>query len=263
MMRPDNELYNQFGDTWWDEDQTLNILLTWFGPARFKYFQQMLAQEQKESPKQLQLLDVGCGGGLLSEDFARLGYQVTGIDPSEPSVATARKHAQQEGLSIDYRVGVGEYIPFPDNSFDIITCCDVIEHVDSVSQTLQEIARVLRPGGIMLYDTLNRTWLSWLVYIKIAQDWKMTRLATADFHEWKRFVKPSELLAFMQSVHLQNRGLTGLKPRISPAIIGPFLRYKRGALSLKDLGKRVDFHESPDLSVSYMGYAVKQPANPQ
>ncbi|HEX3641091.1 MAG TPA: bifunctional 2-polyprenyl-6-hydroxyphenol methylase/3-demethylubiquinol 3-O-methyltransferase UbiG, partial [Ktedonobacteraceae bacterium] len=204
-------------------------------------------------------LDVGCGGGLLAEEFARLGCQVTGIDPSEPSLATARKHAQQSGLDISYQVGLGEQLPFADASFDIVVCCDVLEHVDNVAQVIQEISRVLKPNGLFFYDTINRTFLSWLAAIKMAQEWSITRFMPPNLHDWKKFIKPQELQLCMQRYHLQNREVKGMSPGAHPLlVISLFLRHKRGKITLTEMGKRMNFQESNDLSTSYMGYALKQ-----
>ena len=116
-MPVDNELYDRLSDTWWDENQALGLLRTSLGPVRFDYFRRVLIEEHKRDPRGIKVLDVGCGGGLLAEEFACLGCQVTGIDPSEPSLHTARKHAQQSGLEIAYQTGVGEQIHFADASF--------------------------------------------------------------------------------------------------------------------------------------------------
>jgi len=196
---------------------------------------------------------------LLAEEFARLGCQVTGIDPSEPSLTTAREHAELAGLKIAYQAGVGEQIPFTDASFDIVICCDVLEHVSDVAQVIQEIARVLVTDGIFFYDTINRTFLSWLAAIKLAQEWKRTSFMPANLHDWKQFIKPEELLLCMQSCHLQNQEIKGMSPSANHfVVIDLFLRHKSGKITLREMGKRMNFQESRDLSVSYMGYALKQ-----
>ncbi len=257
-MPVDNELYNHLSNTWWDENEALGILRTWLGPVRFGYFRRVLIEERKRDPQGIKVLDVGCGGGLLAEEFAHLGCQVTGIDPSEPSLTTARKHARQAGLEIVYQLGIGEQIPFADASFDIVICCDVLEHVNDVAQVVQEISRVLTADGIFFYDTINRTFLSWLTAIKVAQEWEMTRFLPPNLHDWKKFIKPRELLSYMQISHLHNQEVKGMSPRANPFVsINQFLRHKRGEVTLAEVGERIGFRESGDLSGSYMGYALK------
>lgn len=257
-MPVDNELYNHLSNTWWDENEALGILRSWFGPVRFGYFQKILIEERKLDSQDKTVLDVGCGGGLLAEEFARLNCRVTGIDPSEASLATARQHAQQSRLDVTYQAGVGEHLPFSDASFDIVVCCDVLEHVHSIEQVIKEVARVLTPEGIFFYDTINRTMFTWLVYIKIIQEWEMTCFMPDNLHNWKQFVKPRELQLCMQKYHLQNHEMKGMSPHTNPLnTLSMFLKQKRGKMTLGEVGKRMKFRESKDLSASYMGYATK------
>jgi 2-polyprenyl-6-hydroxyphenyl methylase/3-demethylubiquinone-9 3-methyltransferase len=103
------------------------------------------------------LLDIGCGGGVLTEDFASMGCQVTGIDISPRSIEVAKAHAALSGLTVDYRVGSGTELDFEANSFDAVSCCDVLEHIQDWKQVLAEASRVLTPGGLFFFDTINRT----------------------------------------------------------------------------------------------------------
>jgi 2-polyprenyl-6-hydroxyphenyl methylase / 3-demethylubiquinone-9 3-methyltransferase len=119
-------------------------------------------------------LDVGWGGGTLAEEFAATGFRVTGVDPSEKSLAPARQHAQSIGWPIDDQKGSGESIPFPDDTYPVVYCCDVLEHVRDLPKVMGEIYRVTKPGGVFFFDTLNRTLISKLVAIKIWQEWKST-----------------------------------------------------------------------------------------
>jgi 2-polyprenyl-6-hydroxyphenyl methylase/3-demethylubiquinone-9 3-methyltransferase len=258
-MPVDNEIYNRLSETWWDENEPLGLLRTVLGPVRFGYFRRVLLEEHKSEPRRIKGLDLGCGGGLLAEEFARLGCQMTGIDPSEGSLATARKHAQRSALEVAYRKGVGEQIPFPYASFDMVICCDVLEHVNDVALVTQEIARVLTPGGIFFYDTINATFWSWLVAIKVAQEWKLTRFLPQNLHDWQHFIKPRDLQLYMQRSGLQNQETKGMSPRGNPiAAISQLLRYKRGKITLAELGRRINLEETDDTSIMYMGHALKQ-----
>src|SRR5689334_22675300 len=179
-------------DSWWDEGGLLHALAA-LNPARFGYMRRMLVEEMRQAPVGLHVLDVGCGGGLLTEAFARVGCVVRGVDPSKASLAAARMHAADQGLAIGYHCALGEALPFSDESFDVVYCCDVLEHVQDVRQVIEETARVLRPGGTYLYDTINRTLQSRLIVIKLLQDWRWTALMPPGLHDWKMFIRPAEL----------------------------------------------------------------------
>ena len=257
-MPVDNEIYNRLSSTWWDEQGFLTILRTGLNPARFGYFREVLLKQVGVDPAGKKALDVGCGGGLLAEEFARLGCRVTGLDPSEPSLATARAHARQSGLDIDYRVGVGEALPFADETFEIAYCCDVLEHVNDLAQVIAEISRVLRKGGLFFYDTINQTVQSRLIAIKLLQEWKATSVMPPKTHDWNMFIKPQRLQELMTQQGLASQDMVGLKPAASPlAIIGSLRQHKRGELSFAELGSRFHIQKSKDTSVSYMGYAIK------
>src|SRR5947209_13104909 len=138
-MPVDNQLYDRLGDTWWGDEGTLSMLRTALNPARFPWLRRTLTRTLGREPQGLRTLDVGCGGGLLAEEFARLGCRVTGVDPAVPSLATARMHAAKSGLAIAYCVGTGERLPLAASSFDIAYCCDVLEHVADVEMVFAEI----------------------------------------------------------------------------------------------------------------------------
>ncbi len=189
-MPVDNQLYDTLAGSWWDESGVLSTLQG-LNPARFGYMRRILTGELGMDLQRRRTLNVGCGGGLLAEEFVRLGCTVTGIDPSAKSLEAARAHARQEGLAIEYGQGVGESLPFPDGAFEIVYCCDTLEHVEDLDKVLGEIARVLGPGGVFLYDTLNRTFRSWLIMIKVLQDWDSTSLMPPNLHAWKSFISPA------------------------------------------------------------------------
>ncbi len=249
-----NEVYRRKGHAWWDESEGMFATIRYFvNPVRFGYFSRVLAGFAAHT-----MLDVGCGGGILSEEFARAGYRVTGIDPAPESIWAAREHALASGLEIDYRTGVGEELPFSDALFDIVVCCDVLEHVDDVPRVIGEIARVLRPGGIFFYDTINRTLASKIAVIKVMQEWRTTAFAEPNCHVWNRFIKPEELCAMLTRHGFENREMRGISTRANP--IANWLDFRRGArgrITYTEVGQRMRFHESADLHVSYMGYAIR------
>jgi 2-polyprenyl-6-hydroxyphenyl methylase/3-demethylubiquinone-9 3-methyltransferase len=257
-MPVDNQLYDRLADTWWTEDSVLSLLRTSINPARFGYMRRVLTEELGIDPRGRTALDVGSGGGLLAEEFARLGCRVTGIDPSAQSVEAARAHAAQHGLDIEYTVGAGEQLPFAGASFDIAYCCDVLEHVDDLDRVLAQTARVLKPGGVYMYDTINRTLRSRLVLIKLMQEWRSTALMEPDLHDWDMFIKPRELRAAMERAGLEARDVVGLGPARNPiAVLADMRRRARGDMTFGEFGARNRFRETRDQSQLYAGYAVK------
>jgi 2-polyprenyl-6-hydroxyphenyl methylase / 3-demethylubiquinone-9 3-methyltransferase len=256
-MPVDNQLYDAMADSWWDESGFLHVLRG-INPARFGYMKRVLLEELGIDPRGKRTLDVGCGGGLLAEEFARLGCDVTGIDPSEKSLEAARAHAKAAGLAIDYRQATGERIPFPDGAFEIVYCCDVLEHVKDLGQVIAEISRVLKPGGTFLFDTINRTLQSKLVMIKLFQEWDWTSFMPPNLHDWRMFIKPEELISILTANGLEKRGMTGLAPSTNPIRTIRILRArKRGEISYLEAAQRIGLRESRDKAVLYAGYASK------
>jgi 2-polyprenyl-6-hydroxyphenyl methylase / 3-demethylubiquinone-9 3-methyltransferase len=250
----DNAIYDRIPAAWWSDDSFMALLRHAVNPPRFEYFREILAR--RFGPSSLEVLDVGCGGGLLAERFAALGCRVTGVDCSAPTLAAAREHARASGLAIDYQPGDAAALPFAAGRFDVVCCCDVLEHVDDVERVVGEIARVMKPGGVFFFDTINRTWRSNLLAIKLAQDWALTRLVPRNVHVWERFVRPQELSASLDRHGLRRQEFAGLSPRGNPfRLLAALLRLKLGRGSFGELGRAVVLAKTNDLSVSYMGYA--------
>ncbi len=189
--------------------------------------------------RQQEVLEIGCGGGLLCEELARRGAIAIGVDPSEAALSVARTHVQREGLgqSTFFRQGFAESLPYADGSFSVIICLDVLEHVRDLKATLKEIARVLAPGGIFIFDTINRT-----LAARIALLWIGERLPnkglTPGLHDYHKFIKPGELRALLTENNLHVQEMTGFMPR----------GFKNGRLIL-----------GPGwfMGISYIGYATK------
>lgn len=200
-------------------------------PGRLSWFDRLIDWPGK------QVLDLGCAGGFMAEALDDRGARVTGIDPAEDSIKAARQHAEQGGRDIRYDVGKGESLPYDGGAFDAVVCVDVLEHVESVEQTLREVARVLRPGGLFLFDTLNRNPVSRLAAITMAED--VLRILPKGTHDPDMFIKPAELDTLLKRAGLAPRETTGLGPR--------------------GLNKRLDpvFGRVPTTAVIYMGWARK------
>lgn len=257
MRTIDNQIYDR-DPAWWDDNNFLALLRTSVNPPRFDYFQKTLTERLGLNPVGLRLLDVGCGGGLLSEQFAKIGCVVTGVDRSIPTLAAAKEHAEKSGLSIEYVEGNAENLPFQPQQFDIVCCCDVLEHVDDLDTVIEEISQVLKPGGVFFFDTINRTLISKILTIKVAQDWCLTRFVPRDVHVWEKFIRPTELAANFQKYGLLQPEFVGLSPANNPltALIS-ITRKKLGLINFSELGKKLQLKESKNLSMSYMGFAIR------
>lgn len=255
----DNGIYERLGGSWWDEACLLNLLHGSVTPGRFAYFLGVLGRRSGADVSGSRVLDIGSGGGFLAERFAALGCQVTGIDPSPASVDAARAHAAGRGLRIDYRVGVGEELPFADASFDVACCCDVLEHVSDVDRVIGETARVLRPGGLYLFDTVNRTMRSKLLAVKAVQEWRLTRLTNVALHDWNMFITPAELAAVLGRHGLTVGETTGLGARARPfTVLRALAGARRGRITYGELSRRLDVGRVSGTAIAYMGFASKR-----
>ena len=156
----------------------------------------------------LQILDIGCGGGLVSEPLARLGARVTGIDPSPETIAAASTHAAAQNLTIDYRAIRAEDLASTGQTFDVVTCLEVVEHVPDVSAFLAVAASLVRPGGMLVLSTLNRTLKSYALAIIGAE--YVLRWVPVGTHQWQRFVTPDELDKIVTNIGLKTDTPRGL-----------------------------------------------------
>ena len=256
----DNNLYNAEGDIWWQPTNVLYLLKTSINPWRVGYSSNIL-KTLGIDPKGKTALEVGSGGGILTEEICKMGFATTGIDPAEQSLHTARNHAGLSGLDIKYDKGTGEHLPYSDNSFDCVFCCDVLEHVKDLPKVISEISRVLKPNGIFFYDTLNRTFISKLVAIKIWQEWKRWAFMPPNLHVWKMFIKPSEMISLLSENNFQWKEHHGSAPNVSiPKMLGYLRKRVKGEWNYADLGKNFWLVESKDMNILYAGHAVKKPA---
>ena len=256
--RIDNNIYNVNGDRWWHPDFSLNLLRTLYNPFRVGYAKKLFEQLIKINTEKLSALEVGCGGGILSEEIAKMGFITTGLDPSEQSLNIAIKHANDNNLKIKYEIGTGENLPFQNDSFDVIFCCDVLEHVHDLPKVISEISRVLKNQGIFIYDTFNRTQLSKISIIYILQEWKRWAIMPPNLHVWEMFIRPDEIRSLLEDNHLECKEHRGIKPGISYIKMLHYLHKRAiGELTYEEFGKKFLMVESRSTKTMYMGYAIK------
>jgi 2-polyprenyl-6-hydroxyphenyl methylase/3-demethylubiquinone-9 3-methyltransferase len=183
-------------DQWWDPRGKMAPLHK-FNPQRLGYIRDTACRHFGRDPKRLdclsglRLLDIGCGGGLLSEPLARLGGGVVGADPAEANIAAAQLHAADSGIAVDYRATTAEALAEAGERFDIVLAMEVVEHVADVNLFVKLTAGMVKPGGLMIAATLNRTIKSFALAIVGAE--YVLRWLPRGTHEWDKFVTPNEL----------------------------------------------------------------------
>jgi 2-polyprenyl-6-hydroxyphenyl methylase/3-demethylubiquinone-9 3-methyltransferase len=198
---------------WWDANGPFRQLHR-INPVRLAYVRDRLCTRFERDPKAaaslsgLSLLDIGCGGGLVTEPLARLGATVTGIDPAPENIEAAKAHAAGMRLTIDYRVATAEDLVARGENFDAALLLEVIEHVPDVPAFLQRVAPLVKPGGIMLLSTLNRTLKAYALAIVGAEF--ILRWLPAGTHQWDRFVTPDELKTALDGTGLTLTDTKGL-----------------------------------------------------
>jgi len=197
--------FARLASEWWDPRGKFRALHR-IGPARLAFLRDEMVRHFAvtgtglRSLEGLRVLDVGCGGGLICEPLARLGARVTGLDPAPETIEAARRHAAGQDLVIDYRAGRVEELEAEAAAFDAVVCLEVIEHVPDVAAFLKTCSTLVRPGGLMLLSTLNRTLKAYLLAIVGGE--YILRWLPVGTHQWDRFVTPVELARHLQAAGL-------------------------------------------------------------
>lgn len=213
-LDPDEiERFSQIADEWWDPRGKFRPLHQ-LNPVRVAFIKDEICRHFQKDPHApdplsgLKILDIGCGGGLLCEPMARLGADITGVDPAHRTIKAARSHAESMGLQIDYRASRAEDLLAAEEMFDIVINMEVIEHVPDVPAFLNICSELVRPGGLMLASTLNRTLKSYGLAIVGAE--YIMRWLPIGTHQWQRFVSPDELKKAMLDAKLTDVEMTGM-----------------------------------------------------
>jgi 2-polyprenyl-6-hydroxyphenyl methylase/3-demethylubiquinone-9 3-methyltransferase len=205
--------FERLAETWWDPRGPMRVLHR-FNPIRLAFIRDEACRRFGRDPRTarslegLAVLDVGCGGGVLSEPLARLGARVTGLDPAAANLAVARLHAEQGGIPVDYRGETIEDVAASGERFDIVLAMEVVEHVADVHAFVAACATAVKPGGFLAMATLNRTLRSFALAI-VGAEYVLGWLPRGT-HEWDRFVTPEELSEAIRRAGLDVFDLQGV-----------------------------------------------------
>ena len=229
--------FSKLADEWWNTSGKFKPLHM-FNPIRIEYITQITRKHFKITDKKsnlfegLKVLDIGCGGGLMSEPMARLGAEVTGIDASEKNIKIAKTHSEKNGLKINYLNKSPEQLDY-NQTYDVILNLEIIEHVEDVNLYIKSCHRLLKKNGLMFTATLNRTITSYLKAIVGAE--YILRWLPIGTHDWNKFIKPEDLEKKLYDLKFSTIDIKGL-------VFNPFLR---------------KWSKSEDLSVNYIISSTK------
>lgn len=225
--------FDSFGKEWWEPEGRF-VSLHRINPLRFSYF----SGKVKEGIKGKRVLDVGCGGGILSEEFAKAGADVTGIDLSPVALDAAKEHAKETGLEIDYKVSSVSQLRTPNPElqtlYDIVICAEVLEHVDDLTKFLKEACGLLKKEGYFFFSTLNKTLSSRFFAIFMAEN--ILNMVPKGTHDFKRFIRPSLLVELLKENNITVEEIKGMT-------FDPL---------------RFEFRLSDSTNINYLGYGVKK-----
>ncbi|SNS58821.1 MULTISPECIES: bifunctional 2-polyprenyl-6-hydroxyphenol methylase/3-demethylubiquinol 3-O-methyltransferase UbiG [unclassified Azospirillum] len=207
------ERFSRIAAEWWDPAGKFRPLHK-FNPVRLAYIRDAICAAHGRDPKAprpldgIRIVDVGCGGGLLSEPLARLGASVTGVDAAEKNVKTAAAHAAETGVTVDYRATTAEALVDAGEQFDVVLAMEIVEHVADVDLFLEAVGKLAKPGGLVFMATLNRTAKGWLLGV-VAAEYVLGWLPRGT-HDWKKFLRPSELVGGLRRAGVAVRDISGV-----------------------------------------------------
>lgn len=213
MIDSEIQRFDRLGATWWDPTGPMRPLHV-VNELRLKYVTDRVVRHFARQASalvrdDLRILDVGCGGGLLSEPLARMGAKVVGVDASRGNIGAARLHASAQNIEVDYRLGEAGDVLKQDERFDVVLVLKVIEHVNDVPTFLKHTASSLAPGGLLFVSTIDRTLKSFVFAIVAAE--YVLRVLPRGTHNWRQFVRPAEVDAAFDGLDFTRIDLMGMK----------------------------------------------------
>ena len=213
INRGEIDKFSKIANEWWDPEGKFKPLHK-FNPIRIQYIKENITKHfninKKKLPlRNLKILDIGCGGGLLSEPMSRLGAKVTGIDASEKNIKIANAHLKKSKLKINYICASPESLKTTKEQFDVILNMEIVEHVDDVELFIKKSSELLKKKGLMFVATLNKTLKSYIFAIVGAE--YILRWLPIGTHEWEKFVEPSKLIEYGKRNSLKLEKINGMK----------------------------------------------------
>lgn len=187
---------------WWNPNGAFAPLHR-MTPARMRFLKDTIGEAKGKT-----IVDIGCGGGLISVPLSRLGAKVTGVDADKQAISVAKNHAKAEKLDIEFINAAAEDLVEQKKKFDVVMALEIIEHVDNPAMFVELCANLVKPNGIVIFSTLNRTWKSYALGIIAAE--RILKWVPAGTHDWKKFIKPSELAAMAKQSGLFLRSAKGM-----------------------------------------------------
>jgi len=240
-----NDIYNTYGDRWYEADDDPVALLRAESKTKTPWIIERI-KDHGLLNESTQVLDVGCGAGFLSNELGKLNLRVTGMDLSEESLKVAAKHDVTK--TVHYQTADAYRLPFADETFEVLTAMDFLEHVEDPAAVIKEFSRVLKPNGLFIFHTFNRNLLAHLVIIKVVE-W-IVKNTPKHLHVINLFIKPKELASYCQQAGMISKDMIGIKPIFSTI---PLKNIFTGIVP-----KSLKFELTQSLLLSYMGYAVKK-----
>jgi len=236
----DNDIYKHYGEGWYTDYDGPVAILRAESEAKTPWVIEQIRQLKNKT-----ILDVGCGGGFLTNALGREGWQVTGVDISSECLVVASRH--DETRSVVYVQASADKLPFRNGQFAVVTAMDFLEHVENPEHVIKEISRVLAPDGTFIFHTINRNIFTWLLIIKILP-W-LVKNTPKKMHLFRLFITPEELSRFCKFAGMRVRSMVGLRPVFSSI---PISNYFTGVVP-----KNMQFKRIKSLVLSYMGTACK------